>query len=107
MVPNKEVLDNLKAGNTDEISTCFRNIVDSAYTYAMNNPTQLFETTKGTLFGAYNSVTGYFQNWRTYRDQEAKVKSILLGGTGQLRAQVAFNLCSEYAKTGGKASFLN
>lgn len=107
MVPNKEALHNLQAGNTDEISSCFRNIVDSAYTYAMNNPSQLLPTTKGTLFGAYNSITGYFQNWRTYRDQEAKVKSILLGGTGQLRAQTAFNLCSEYAKTGRNASFLN
>jgi hypothetical protein len=55
------------------------------------------ETTKGSLFGAYNAVTGYFQNVRTYKNEEAKLKSLLLGGTGQLRTQKAFNLCEDFA----------
>ncbi len=37
------------------------------YEYAMSNPAQQQETTRGTLFGAYNAVTGYFQNVRTYK----------------------------------------
>jgi phage/plasmid-like protein (TIGR03299 family) len=107
MVPNKEVLANLNAGKDDELSTCFKNMVDSVYTYAMNNPTQLQETTEGTVFGAYNAVTGYFQNVRGYKDQEAKVKSLFFGGTAQLRTQAAFNLCSVFGKEGSSAFIMN
>jgi hypothetical protein len=53
---------------------------------------------KGTLFGAFNAVTGYYQNVRSYKDDEAKLKSLILGGTAALRTQRAFNLCSEFAK---------
>lgn len=98
MVPNKEVLHNLQAGKQDELSTCFKNMCDTAFEYAMSNPTQQQETTKGTLFGAYNAVTGYFQNVRNYKDDEAKVKSLLFGGTGQLRTQAAFDLCLAFEK---------
>ena len=97
MAPGREVLKNLKTGG--ELSTVFKNICDNAFMYAMASPTQQTETTKGTLFGAFNAVTGYFQNVREYKDDEAKVKSIL-GGTGQLRTQTAFDLCLAYAKNG-------
>ncbi|MFT3981173.1 MAG: DUF932 domain-containing protein [Ferruginibacter sp.] len=98
MVPNKEVLDNLEKGQFDELSTCFNNMCNSVFEYAMSSPTQQVETTKGTLFGAYNSVTGYFQNVRTYKDEEAKLKSLLYGGTAQMKAQKAFNLCADFFK---------
>ncbi|MFC4233378.1 DUF932 domain-containing protein [Parasediminibacterium paludis] len=107
MVPNKEVLKNLQAGKDDELSTCFKNICDTTFEYAMSNPTQQLETTKGTLFGAYNAVTGYFQNVRSYKNEEAKLKSLLLGGTGQLRTQKAFALCADFAKNGSDGLFLN
>jgi len=106
MVPNKEVLTNLQKGLQDELSTCFVNMCDSVYQYAFTSPTQQEETTKGTLFGAYNAVTGYFQNVRTYRDDEAKFKSIM-GGTAQLKAQKAFDLCTDFAKGGAAALNLN
>ena len=96
MVPNKEVFNNIQEGKDDDLSTCFKNICDTAFEYAMSNPTQLQETTKGTLFGAYNAVTGYFQNVRNYKDDEAKMKSLLYGGTAQQRSQKAFNLCSNF-----------
>jgi phage/plasmid-like protein (TIGR03299 family) len=97
MVPNKEVLENIKEGKEDNLSTCFKNMCDNAFEYAMSNPTQQMETTKGTLFGAYNSITGYFQDVRRYKNDEAKLKSILFGGTGQLRSQTAFNLCNDFS----------
>ncbi len=100
MVPNKEVLKNLQNGEQDELSTVFKNMVDSVYEYGMSSPTQLVETTNGTVFGAYNAITGYFQNVRNYRNNEAKLKSILYGGTAQLRSQAAFNLCNEFASKG-------
>jgi phage/plasmid-like protein (TIGR03299 family) len=107
MVPNKEVLQNLNAGKDDDLSTCFKNMADSVYQYAMNDPTQLQETTQGTVFGAYNAVTGYFQNVRGYKDQEAKVKSLFFGGTAQLRTQAAFNLCTSFAQYGQDSLLLN
>ncbi|ANH83892.1 alpha/beta hydrolase [Niabella ginsenosidivorans] len=107
MVPNKEVLHNLQTGAEDEISAVFKNICNSVYEYAMTHPTQQMETTKGTVFGAYNAVTGYFQNVRTYKDSESKLKSILFGGTGQLRTQAAFNRCNDFATKGSNALLLN
>ncbi|RXK87011.1 DUF932 domain-containing protein [Filimonas effusa] len=107
MVPNKEALKNLTEGKDDELSTCFKNMCDSVFEYAQTSPTQLMETTAGTVFGAYNSVTGYFQNVRNYKDDESKLKSILFGGTAQVRAQSAFNLCDAFAKKGSDALILN
>jgi hypothetical protein len=64
-------------------------------------------TTKGTVFGAYNAITGYFQNVRSYKDNEARLKSILFGGTAQQRVQRAFNLCDDFAMKGESALHLN
>jgi len=97
MAPSKEVLQNIKNG--EELSTVFTNICDNAFLYAMSSPTQQTETTKGTLFGAYNSITGYFQNVKEYKDDEAKVKSVLFG-TGLLRTQAAFRQCELFQKNG-------
>jgi phage/plasmid-like protein (TIGR03299 family) len=107
MVPNKEVLHNIQKGQTDELSTCFKNMVDNVYEYALGSPTQQTETTKGSVFGAYNAVTGYFQNVRIYKDDEAKLKSLLFGGTGQQRTQAAFRLCEAFTKHGENALILN
>ncbi len=92
---------------TMKLSTVFRNMVNNVYEYAMASPTQQTETTKGTVFGAYNAVTGYFQNVRTYKDDEAKLKSLLYGGTAQQRTQTAFNLCDSFAKNGSSGLLLN
>jgi phage/plasmid-like protein (TIGR03299 family) len=96
MVPNKEVLDSIEKGQFDELSTCFNNMCNSVFEYAISSPTQQTDTTRGTLFGAYNAITGYFQNVRSYKDSEAKLKSLLYGGTAQLKAQKAFNLCMDF-----------
>lgn len=98
MVPNKEVLENIQSGKHDELSTCFHNMCNAVYEYAMTSPTQQQETTKGSLFGAYNAVTGYFQNVRPYKNEESKLKSLLYGGTAQMKAQKAFNLCMDFMK---------
>ncbi|UOE47895.1 DUF945 domain-containing protein [Mucilaginibacter sp. SMC90] len=96
MVPNKETLNNLLAGKTDELSSVYNNMVEKVFEYAMSSETQQLTTTAGTLFGAYNAVTGYFQNVRNYRDSEAKFKSIT-EGTAKLRGQAAFDLCVGFA----------
>ncbi|HEX3025321.1 MAG TPA: DUF932 domain-containing protein [Chitinophagaceae bacterium] len=98
MVPNKEVLQNIQVGKEDELSTCFKNICENTFEYAMSNTSQQLTTTKGILFGAYNAVTGYFQNVRHYKNEEAKLKSLLFGGTGQLRTQKAFAICNSFER---------
>lgn len=107
MIPNKEVFQKLLSGNASELSTHYTNVCDAAYEYAMSNPSQQLETTKGTVFGAYNAITGYFQNVRTYKDDEAKLKSLLFGGTAQLRTTKAFQLCEDFAMKGENALMLN
>ena len=106
LAPNKEVIQNLELGLLDKLSTTYTNIVDNAYAYAMGNPTQQMETTAGTVFGAYNAITGYYQNVRNFKDGDAKFKSIM-DGTAKQRAQVAFDLCGSFAKSGADALTLN
>ncbi|MCT2561852.1 DUF932 domain-containing protein [Chryseobacterium herbae] len=107
LCPNKETLQHLQKGNEDEISTVFKNTVEDAFAYAMISDTQQMDTTKGTLFGAYNAVTGYYQNVRTYKDDEAKLQSIVMGGTAQLKSQKAFELCTAFATEGAEIFNLN
>ncbi len=102
MAPNKEVINNLELGMLDKLSATYTNIVDNAYAYAMGNPTQQMETTGGTLFGAYNAITGYYQNVRSFKDGDAKFKSIM-DGTAKQRAQIAFDLCNAFAQGGADA----
>lgn len=104
MAPNKETGEALRNGKLDEISTIFKNTTDSIFEYAMSSPSQQEETTKGTLFGAFNSISGYYQNVKGYKDEESKFKSIMYG-TGLQRGQKAFDLCSDFAQLG--ASTLN
>ena len=106
MAPNKEVLENLAEGKLELLSTHYTNIVDNVYEYALGSQTQQMETTAGTVFGAYNSVTGYFQNVRSFKSDEAKFKSIM-DGTARQRAQTAFNLCRDFAVQGGEALIYN
>jgi len=96
MAPNKEVLQKLHNGVVDDLSANYTNMVDKVYEYAIGSPNQQLATTEGTVFGAYNAVTGYFQNVRNYKDGETKFKSII-EGTAKLRGQTAFNLCKEFA----------
>jgi phage/plasmid-like protein (TIGR03299 family) len=107
LCPNKETLDLIKKGADDEVSTVFKNTVDDAFTYAMVSDSQQMETTKGTLFGAYNAVTGYYQNVRKYKDSEAKLQSIVMGGTAQLKSQKAFELCTSFQAQGAEILRLN
>lgn len=107
LCPNKETLDAIKKGAEDELSTVFKNTVEDAFAYAMIADTQQMDTTKGTLFGAYNAVTGYYQNVRSYKDDETKLQSIVMGGTAQNKAQKAFELCTAFAQDGNGIFLFN
>ncbi|VDH16552.1 phage/plasmid-like protein [Algoriella xinjiangensis] len=107
LCPNKETLDLLKKGAEDEVSTLFKNTVEDAFSYAMLSDTQQMDTTKGTLYGGYNAVTGYFQNVRNYKNDEAKFQSIVLGGTAQIKSQKAFELCTYFVQHGAEILHFN
>lgn len=107
MAPNKETIRHLEKGNRHELSAVFKNTCEDLFAYAMMSDSQQLETTKGTLFGCYNAVTGYFQNVRNFNDDEAKLKSILLGGTAQLRSQKAFDLCNIFEHRGSDCLYSN
>lgn len=107
LAPGKETLQGLAADKRELLSKQFQNTCDNAFAYAMSNPTQQMDTTKGTLFGAYNAITGYYQNVRTYKDGEAKLKSIVLGGIAQQRSTKAFRLCADFMRHGSSALHLN
>lgn len=108
LCPNPETLDLIRKGAEDELSTVFKNTVNDAFAYAMMSDTQQMETTKGTLFGAYNAVTGYYQNVRDFKgNDEAKLQSIVMGGTGQQKSQRAFELCTSFEKNGAEILMLN
>lgn len=89
LAPNKEALTKIEA--SEELSSRFKNMVNDCYLYSAGNFTQQMETTAGTLFGAYNAVTGYFQNVKSYKNEEAKLKGIL-DGSPMNQTQNAFNL---------------
>ena len=107
LAPNKETLNNIRDGKIEENSTMYKNQCYGAFGYAMMADSQQIETTKGTLFGAYNAITGYFQNVRNYKDDDEKINSLLCVGTAQKKAQLTFNLCAEFAKHGSDALMLN
>lgn len=107
MTPSKEVLENIHSEKQEELSSYFRNMCNHVYTYMESHPSQQLDTTKGTVFGAYNSITGYFQNVRTYKSPEAKLRSLLLGGNAEGKAQRAFSLCSDFAQKGADALRMN
>ncbi|MDV2470884.1 hypothetical protein CMU92_01460 [Elizabethkingia anophelis] len=52
-------------------------------------------------------IPRYFQNVRKYSNDEAKLQSIVLGGTAQLKSQKAFDLCTEFSKDGAEILNLN
>ena len=101
LCPGKETLELLSKGAYEDTSTKFKNTVEDVFTYAMLSESQQMDTTKGTLFGTYNAVTGYYQNVCDYKSDEKKFDSIVVtGGTAQKKIQQAFELCTGFEKSG-------
>ncbi|RFM34740.1 DUF932 domain-containing protein [Chitinophaga silvisoli] len=107
LAPNVETIANIKKGEWEEVSTRFKNQLSDAFSYAFGSDTQLMDTTKGKLYGAYNAVTGYFQNVSRYDSSADQVNAILYGGTAEKKAQKAFDLCEAFAQYGGDALQFN
>jgi phage/plasmid-like protein (TIGR03299 family) len=85
MPPAKETL------TEEEFSTRFTNKIDEMMNYALGNSTQQLDTTKGSLWGFLNGVTGYYQNVKSYKSADDKVADIF-GGNAERVCQKAFDL---------------
>lgn len=78
---------------TDDISTRKRGIIDDVIYYSKVGPGQDIITTKGTLFGAYQAVTGYLSNNKNYTSEDKKTASILVGNGSNI-IQKSYNLAN-------------
>jgi hypothetical protein len=97
MAPSDLIFQAIRDKRTDvEFSAQFTNIIEDVYSYAQTAETQQMNSTRGTLFGAYNAVTGYYQNVKDYKTQDAKLSS-LLDGTANERSRRAFDICQNFA----------
>jgi len=93
MSPNKEVFTAIVTGDEKfEFSAQYSNIVDDIFEYAQSADSQQMDTTKNTLFGVYNAITGYYQNVKSFKNDDAKLNSIMYG-TALDKTQAAFNIC--------------
>lgn len=93
MAPNDVIFQAVRDKRTDvEFSKQYENIISEVYEYAQTAETQQMNTTRGTLFGAYNAITGYYQNVKDWKSADAKMGS-LLDGTANERSRKAFDLC--------------
>lgn len=77
-----------------ELSTRKQNMIDGVAGYYFS--ASEIDGIRGTGYGVYNAITGYFQNMKNFRDEDAKMKSIILGGLSAQYAQRAFDKLIKY-----------
>lgn len=78
-----------------DVSTRKINVMDEIYNYSYRGVGQDTDTTKGTLFGAYSSISGYFNNKKEYKNNDAKMRSLVFEGNDFKVNQKAFELACE------------
>lgn len=76
----------------ERMSQQFSELVSDVYDYTVSAPSQQLDTTKGTMFGFYQGITGYFQNVKAYKNREEKFKRMNLGVDAATMRR-AFDLC--------------
>jgi phage/plasmid-like protein (TIGR03299 family) len=75
-----EMSNLMKSGNSyktfEDISTNKKNVIDNVLNNITSGIGQDMNICKGTAYGVYNGITGYFQNVRNYKDEEHRFESI-------------------------------
>ena len=77
-----------------ELSTRKTNMIEDVMRYY--HQASEIDTIRGTGYGVYNAMTGYFQNIKKYRSEETKMKSIVLGGLAAQYTQRVFDRLIKY-----------
>ncbi len=62
-----------------EMSTRLKNMVEATTQFAFTHPTQTTDAANGTLWGAYNAISGYYNYIKPYDNQEKKFTSQFFG----------------------------
>lgn len=68
-----------KQQSIEEMSTRLKNMVDQTLEFAFTHHTQTTPESNGTLWGAYNSVSGYYNYIKAYKKAEDKLTSQFFG----------------------------
>jgi phage/plasmid-like protein (TIGR03299 family) len=90
----------------DEDSTRFKNLTDRIFNFAKTHPTQTTDETNGTLWGAYNSISGYYNYLKKYPSAEAKFKNTMFGADNS-RIEKAFNNALDLIQPYAVSSYQN
>jgi phage/plasmid-like protein (TIGR03299 family) len=64
-----------------DISTRTIGVMEQVADFALSGVGQDMQSTKGTLFGAYSGVTGWLFNSKEYKNDDVRMKSLVLEGT--------------------------
>lgn len=80
------------------VSTKKANAIEDTYSYLYNNETQKNEESFGTLWGAYNAITGYSQNVKEFKNSKAKLENTLIGSSSELN-KTALNIAEALVKS--------
>lgn len=89
MMPGKEQI------SSEDFSKRFTNTIDNILNYTASDATQLMVSTKGTLYGAMNAITGFYNNVRAYKDAENRLDTIMYGSGARNNAR-AYNLAIDF-----------
>jgi len=69
--------------NEKEISTRLMNTVDLTYKFSQTHPTQMTSEAQGTLWGAYNAISGYYNYCQEYKSGEEKFNTQFFGNANK------------------------
>jgi phage/plasmid-like protein (TIGR03299 family) len=83
----QQAMDELVSGKTQLT-------IDSIYQYAFEGPGQNIESTRGTVWGAYNAITGFYNNVKSYKTQNQRMNTLYFGQIQKIN-QRAFDLAME------------
>lgn len=62
-----------------EASTRLKNMVNATMQFALSHPTQTTPEAYGTLWGAYNGISGYYNYIKDFKNPEEKFKAQMFG----------------------------
>jgi len=91
---SKEEIKTLALTGNVELSTRKNNMVDGVVQYY--HQAEEIDGIRGTGYGVYNAVAGYFQNVKNFRSDEVKMKSIVLGGLSAQYSQRVFDSLTKH-----------
>jgi phage/plasmid-like protein (TIGR03299 family) len=77
----------------DEFSKLLVKKVDSIMDFATSHETQLTDAARGTVWGAYNSISGYYGYLKNYKSAEDKMQDLYFKG-GSNTIERAFSLAT-------------